>query len=176
MSGRTTRGSFHADPRASDVRVQLSLLDRLLDDAPHENQHDPPLAPGQVHQLLQDAVRRDLEALLNARRPWRSLPPGYAVLRRSPLGYGLPDFAAGAFNAADRREQLRAEVKTVVDTFEKRLTQVQVNLVNTGRAEATLRLQISAQLEAEPAPEPVGFETLVHATSSDVEVRRSRDV
>jgi type VI secretion system protein ImpF len=176
MSGRPVRSGFHADPRASDVRVQLPLLDRLLDDAPHEKQHDPPLAPGQAHVVLQDAVRRDLEALLNARQPWRSLPPGYAALRRSPLGYGLPDFAAGAFNAAERREQLRAEVKAVIDIFEKRLTQVRVGLLDAGRTDATLRLQINAQLEAEPAPEPVGFETLMHATTSDVEVRQSRDV
>jgi type VI secretion system protein ImpF len=175
MSGRPTRGSFHADPRAADVRVQMPLLDRLLDDDPGKPQ-DPPLAPGQAHAALQAAIRRDLEALLNARRPWRSLPAGYGALKRSPLGYGLPDFAAGAFNAVERREQLRTEVKVVIELFERRLTRVRVDLVPSGSTEASLTLKISAQLEAEPAPEPVGFETVLHPATDDVEVRQSRHV
>jgi len=175
MSGRLTRGGFHADLRASDVRVQMPLLDRLLDDAPQESR-DPPLVPGQAHVALEDAVSRDLEALLNARRPWRSLPAGYAALRRSPLGYGLSDFAAGAFNAVERREQLRAEVKASIETFERRLVQVQVVLLDSGRPEAMLRLHIRAQLDGEPAPEPIGFDTLLHVASADMEVRQSHDV
>jgi len=174
MSGRLSRAGFHADPRASDVRVQMPLLDRLLDDDP-TTALDPPMAPGQALSALQDAIRRDLEALLNARRPWRSLPAGHAVLRRSPLGYGLPDFAAGAFNAPERREQLRAEVKATIDLFERRLTHVQVELAESDQGEATLRLKIRAQLEAEPAPEPVGFETLLNPATDAVEVRPSRD-
>lgn len=175
MSGRPVRGSFHADPRASDVRVQMPLLDRLMDDDP-ANPQDPPLAPGQARAALQAAIRRDIEALLNARRPWRSLPAGYGALKRSPLGYGLADFAAGAFNAQDRRDQLRAEVKAAIEMFERRLTHVRVELVPTGSTEAALKLQISAQLEAEPAPEPVAFETVLHPATDDVEVRQSRNV
>jgi type VI secretion system protein ImpF len=175
MSGRPTRGSFHADSRASDVRVQMPLLDRLLDDDPR-SATETPMAPGQAYTTLQLAIRRDIEALLNARRPWRGLPAGYGALKCSPLGYGLSDFAAGAFNAQERREQLRAEVKAAIETFEHRLVRVQVELNEPVRGDSALRLRIRAQLDAEPAPEPVGFETVLHPATDQVEVRQSQDV
>ena len=56
---------------------------------------------------LRNSVRRDLEALLNARRRWRSWPAHMTQLATSPIGYGIPDFASGAFNDARRREELR---------------------------------------------------------------------
>lgn len=175
MSGRLARSGSAIDPRAGDVRVRMPLLDRLLDDAPNE-QTDPPLTPGQAHAELMLAVRRDLEALLNARRPWQSLPDGYEVLVGSPMGYGLRDFAAGAFNAASRREQLRAEVYAAIAQFERRLTDVRVELATTTLTDSTLRLRIHATLNAEPIQTAIGFDTVVHSTTSDIDVRQSRDV
>jgi type VI secretion system protein ImpF len=153
----------------------MPLLDRLLDDAPAER-HDAPLSAGQAHAELLRGVRRDLEALLNARRPWRSLPEGYEALNRSPLGYGLSDFAAGAFNQVSRRERLRAEVQAALATFERRLSDVRVELSNAKLTDATLRLRIQAQLNADSAPTTIGFDTVVHATTADIDVRQGRDV
>ena len=153
----------------------MPLLDRLLDDAPAEPK-DPVLTPTQAHADLLAAVRRDMEALLNARRPWRSIPEGFEALRGSSIGYGLRDFAAGAFNATSRREQLRAEVHAAIAQFERRLSEVKVELATTAPTEATLRLRIHAQLNADPVQTPIGFDTVVHATTSDIDVRQSRDV
>jgi type VI secretion system protein ImpF len=152
-------------------RLQLPLLDRLMDDAPG-TPRDAALSPAQGLAALRRSVRRDLEALLNARRRWRSWPAGYSELKRSPVGYGIPDFGAGAFNQLDRREQLRAAVEDTIRCFEPRFVTVRVRLSESkDPLDTTVRLRIDALLHADPAPEPVVFDTLVDATTESVQVR-----
>jgi type VI secretion system protein ImpF len=171
MSGRTDR-----EGREAATRVQLPLLDRLIDDNP-DRTIDPPASANETMTALRHAVRRDLEALLNARRPWASLPPGYGALATSPLGYGIPDFASGAFNDPKRREALCAEVESTIRRFEPRFAHVKVTLIGTrDTLEPLLRLRIEALLHADPAPEPVAYDTTVDATTADVTVRARDDV
>jgi len=47
--------------------VRLSVLDRLIDQEP-ENRHDVPVSRSLSVRLSKNAVRRDLEWLLNTRR------------------------------------------------------------------------------------------------------------
>src|SRR5262249_23906014 len=168
MSGRTGRGARIGDDGSS---VELPLIDRLIDDAP-DTLRDRPLPPSETMAVLRRSVRRDLEALLNARRRWRSWPIELEELKVSPVGYGISDFSAGAFKAPARRDELRLEVEETTRRFEPRLTNVRVTAIDRGDGlEATLRLRIEAMLRAEPAPEPIAFDTLVDATTADVEVR-----
>ena len=166
MSGRGGPGV-----RGTPARVQAPLLDRLIDDAPGE-QRDPPVSVADSMIALRSSVRRDLEALLNARRRWRSWPAHLTELATSPIGYGIPDFAAGAFNDAGRREELRLELEETIRRFEPRFLSVRVQLVDTkDRLDTTLQLRIEAVLYAEPAPEAVAFDTLVDPTTDDIVVR-----
>lgn len=152
-------------------RVQAPLLDRLIDDAP-DQARDPTISAADSMVALRNSVRRDLEALLNARRRWRSWPTHMTELTTSPIGYGLPDFASGAFGDAQRREELRLEIEDTIRRFEPRFLSVRVHLVDTqNRLETTLRLRIDAVLSAEPAPEAVTFDTLVDPTTDDIMVR-----
>jgi len=118
-------------------------------------------------------LRRDIEALLNARRRWRSWPEGYTELPQSPVGYGIIDFAAGAFNNPDERDRLRLQIEQTIRRFEPRLAQVRVVLLDTGNdtLEATLRLRIEGLLRVEPAPEPIVFDTLVDPATAEVQVK-----
>ena len=153
-----------------NLRARLPLLDRLIDDAP-DVERDPPLPPAEAIALLRRSVRRDIEALLNTRRRWRSWPAGYRELAQSPLGYGIGDFAAGAFNDPEQRDRLRAEIEQAIRRFEPRLAQVRVVLIDPGNTlESTLRLRVEALLRVEPAPEPIAFDTVVDATTAEVEV------
>ncbi len=175
MSGRAPDNA--RDPgRRAGPRAQLPLLDRLIDDAP-DQERDPPLSSAEALEALRASVRRDLEALLNARRRWRSWPAEYTELARSPLGFGIPDFTAGAMNEPGRREALRAEVEETIRRFEPRLVRVSVSMVEgQNKLEATLRLRIDGLLHAEPAPEPVAFDTTVDATTADVFVASAEPV
>jgi type VI secretion system protein ImpF len=153
------------------VRVQAPLLDRLIDDAP-DRERDAAVSATDSMVALRNSVRRDLEALLNARRRWRSWPEYMTELATSPVGYGLPDFASGAFGDAQRREELRLEVEDTIRRFEPRFMAVRVHLIDPqDRLETTLRLRIEAMMHAEPAPESVTFDTLVDPVNDDVLVR-----
>ncbi len=165
MSGRSPLGNRQV------TRVQQPLLDRLMDDAP-DQQRDTAVSAADSMVALRNSVRRDLEALLNARRRWRSWPAHMTQLATSPIGYGIPDFASGAFSDARRREELRQEIEATIRRFEPRFLQVRVVLIDTSdRLEATLRLRIEAVVHAEPAPEAVTFDTLVDPTTDDIVVR-----
>jgi type VI secretion system protein ImpF len=157
--------------QANPVRVQLPLLDRLIDDAP-DRERDPPMAATEAMQYLRQSVRRELEALLNARRRWKSPPRGLTELPGSPIGYGIPDFAAGVFNNQGERDRLRLEIEATIRRFEPRFLSVRVHLSDEAqRLDASLRLRIEAVLHADPAPEQVTFDTIVDTVNDNVRVR-----
>lgn len=163
---------FGRDGRATEVqRAQLPLLDRLIDDAP-EVERDTPISAAEAIAILRRSVRRDIEALLNAKRRWRSWDEEYDELALSPVGYGISDFSAGAFNEPAQRDRLRAQIENMIRRFEPRLAQVRVVLIDSDNTlEATLRLRIEALLRCEPAPEPIAFDTLVDAATAEVQVK-----
>jgi type VI secretion system protein ImpF len=165
MSGRAGGGQGQ---RAGTVRFNAPLLDRLIDLAPDQSRDPPPSASDSLV-ALRNAVRRDLEALLNARRCWRSWPESLKELTVSPIGYGVPDFSSGAFNDARQREDLRLEIEATIRRFEPRFISVNVALMQADTPlEATLRLRIDAVLHAEPAPEPMTFDTVVDPSNDEV--------
>lgn len=151
--------------------AQLSLLDRLIDEAP-EQAHDPLISPNQAMVILRRSVRRDIEALLNSRRRWLSWQMTFKELFVSPLNYGIPDCTGGRFHGNSERELLRREIEDTIRRFEPRFRSVRVLLnASDERQEVTLRLRIEAVLHAEPAPEPISFDTMVDPTTADVVVR-----
>lgn len=157
--------------RRQGPRAQLPLLDRLIDDAPDRMQEAAPSA-AEALAALRRSVRRDIEALLNARRRWRSWPTRYVELATSPLNFGIPDCTAGTFHDAQERETLRGEIEDTIRRFEPRFRSVQVTLIaNENKLEATLRLRIDAMLLADPAPEPIAFDTIVDPITADAVVR-----
>jgi type VI secretion system protein ImpF len=88
------------------------------------------------------------------------------------MGYGIPDFASGAFSDARRREELRLEIEDTIRRFEPRFLSVRVQLIdNKEHLETMLRLRNDAVMQADPAPEAVTFDTLVDPTTDDVVVR-----
>jgi type VI secretion system protein ImpF len=172
MSGSSQR----RDTGRTGVRAQLALLDRLIDDAP-DAERDPPMSAAEAMTALRRGVRRDLEALMNARRRWRSWPASCGDLKVSPLAFGIPDFAVGGFSDARDRERLCAEIEETIRAFEPRFASVRVSLVDKAdRLDMNLRLRIEALLHAEPAPEPIAFDTMIDTTTADAVVRARDDV
>lgn len=154
-----------------DQPLVPSVLDRLLDDDPG-NSREPPKRRHQVLRELKQSVRRDLENLLNTR--WRciSWPPDMDQLDLSLVNYGIPDFTGIRFASANARDDLRKIIETVVRRQEPRFKRITVALVADRDAlDRTLRFRIDALLHAEPAPEPVVFDTTLETTTGDFEVK-----
>jgi type VI secretion system protein ImpF len=160
------------DPaRRAPSRPQLGLLDRLIDEAPERTQ-DEAISPSAALERLRRSVRRDIETLLNARRRWRSWPAELTELSTSPLNYGIPDCTGGRFHGINEREQLRREIEETIRRFEPRFRSVRVSLTGADDPlDATLRLRIEALLHAEPAPEPIMFDTIVDTATAEIVVR-----
>jgi type VI secretion system protein ImpF len=158
--------------RAEDEHPIIpSVLDRLLDDEP-EKSRELPKSRHQVMRELKLSVRRDLENLLNTR--WRCTywPPNYDDLDTSLVNYGLPDFTGTNMSSAGNREHLRRVVEQVIRRFEPRFKTVRVELLrNADETDRSLRLRIDALLYAEPAPEPVVFDSQIETGSNNFEVK-----
>ncbi len=66
-----------------------SMLNRLLD----PESVGTSAKPGYDLRQMIDAVRADLEDLLNSRQMLRRVPPEFVEVQDSIVTYGLPDFA-----------------------------------------------------------------------------------
>jgi type VI secretion system protein ImpF len=143
-----------------------SLLDRLIDDDP-DAAHDPP-PPPREKQLrdLRNNVRRDLEALLNSHCRCLSPAPELTELPRSVIEFGVRDFLSEYAGAAEFREDFRRSLQETIQRFEPRFVAVSVALRDDGdRLDRTLRFRIDALMYAEPAPEPVSFDSALDPSS-----------
>ncbi len=178
MSDSSRQDGGRGDNSRSGARIRLPLFDRLLDADP-DAPRDPPLTSQLAVETLRVAVRRDLEALLNARLRRVPLPGNLVELPRSPLGYGVPDPTAGSFTQEEKREALAAEVEATIRRFEPRLTAVHVTLAKLPREQRgelldrSLKLRIDAVLRTDPIPEQVSFETVLRPVTLDVAVREA---
>lgn len=158
------------------VNLLPSVLDRLIDDAP-EQLHDPQIRREEQLRLLRAAVRRDLEALLNAHCRCISPPPGMVELQNSVIEYGVRDFLAAIGGVSQFREDFRRSLQDTIRRFEPRFVHFTVTLRDDGdRLDRTLRFRIDALMHAEPAPEPMSFDSDLDPTSHAFSVRGRSDV
>lgn len=157
----------HVGPKRTLV---ASVLDRLLDDDPDVST-EPASTARPLLRDLRRAVQRDMENLLNARRRPLSWPKEEGELERSVLDYGIPDLTGANLASQEAREAFLRLVESVIRRTEPRLQQVRVVPVEKDEpVERTLRFRIEAQLIAEPAPEPVVFESELEPVSRTLKV------
>ncbi len=152
----------------------ISLLDRLVHEDPRDLSRFSRSRTRTV-KMACDAVRRDLENLLNTR--WRCIPwpKDLEQLKQSLVSYGIPDFTGMSFsNPVSQREFCRVIEKTI-RTYEPRLHRVTVSIPgNDDPEDRTLRFQIEALFPIGDLPEPVVFETFVEPATSNVKVGPGR--
>ncbi len=155
-----------------DQPLLPSVLDRLIDDDPH-NSRDTPRSQNQTMREIREAVMRDLENLLNTR--WRcvSWPPQLGDLDNSLVNYGIPDFSSIDLSSDMDRNTLREAIQFAIRTFESRFVSVDVEFPKRRRSDdRTLHFVIRAQLHATPAPEPIVFDSTLEPTDQLFRVRR----
>lgn len=138
-------------------------MDRLLDDDP-ETTREPPMPAHVAMSKVVEAVRRDIQNLLNTRLTWvddRVLAHEEAT--HSLATYGIPDFTHENLGSTDSRERLQRSIATALGRFEPRLERVVVSPERVGEFKRELRFRIDAILRVDPVREPVTFDTVLHA-------------
>lgn len=158
--------------KTPDVRAQLSVLDRLLDDAPAVPS-DPPVLASQTQRRLREAVRRDLEWLLNTRRDGE-IGEEFEELKSSIYGYGLPDFSSMGVGPKQTELRVRLALVEVLEAFEPRLTNVTVTPTGTDREEKKriLQFRITGLLRIDPEPEAVSYETVLEVSRGEFKIQK----
>jgi type VI secretion system protein ImpF len=78
---------------------------------------------------------------------------------------------------AQFREDFRRSLQDAIRRFEPRFVHFTVTLRDDGdRLDRTLRFRIDALMQAEPAPEPMSFDSDLEPTSHAFSVRGTSDV
>lgn len=151
-------------------KLRSSILDRLIDDEPHQ-QVEAERSRHQQLQQLRNSVRRDVENLLNTR--YRLVAPGteFDELKHSLLNYGLPDLATVNIIDTEKKQAFIRGLETILRQFEPRFKSVTIrHLDNQDATDHTLRFRIDATLYADPAPEVVIFDSTLEPVSRTVNV------
>ncbi len=148
-----------------------SILDRLIDDDP-DLKREAPKQRNQILREVKEAVRRDLESLLNTRARCLPYPAQLEELKQSLVNYGIPDFTGANLGAMRDREEFCKSVEQLIRQYETRFKSVKVRpLTNTESMDRTMRFRIDALLRVDPAPEPVVFDSTLRPASGDFEVQ-----
>jgi type VI secretion system protein ImpF len=157
-------------------RLQPALLDRLIDDAPHERAEAPDERTI-TRQRLRQSVLRDLQWLFNATTTFDLEHTGGGLdhVRRSTLNYGFPPLA-GTLASKVRLSDLERMVRQAIIDFEPRILpeSLQVRAVPSSDPmghHSVLEVEIAGRLWAQPYPVELLLRTALHLESGLVEIR-----
>jgi len=146
-----------------------SILDRLIE--PRENESADLSLRGQSVRELEEAVRRDLQDLLNTRRTAIDGFPEDSELSRSLLTFGLPELTGFNPTVPDQCRTLQDIIERTIRQFEPRLMDVRVTSISADAASGRgLRMCVEALLRVSPAPLPITFDTVVKPGSGEWQV------
>jgi type VI secretion system protein ImpF len=166
--------------------LQPSLLDRLID----AESAGTPDRPGYTLRQMENAVRRDLEDLLNTRRPPEMIfgpdgksEPFFGGLTEPPTSianFGLRDLSYFDTLTPELRAEFARHIEQVITDFEPRLRDVRVTVRDPLKVAEVMKadfkrtamyFHIEARLNLDPAPE-VAFETVLELTKGTHQVMK----
>lgn len=149
----------------ADIYVRASLLDRLIDQAPKSPEEDRPLR-AQTLKAFRNALRRDLEWLLNTRCPVSEAE--LKTRQRSVIDYGIIDFGTFFTQNPEDHQRLKKIFEDTLKQYEPRLTDICVT-IGSGRSSHHSQLQVGldARLDAmvlvDGAKEPISFPLILNS-------------
>lgn len=154
-----------ADPleryKPRDRVLSRSVFDRLIDDAP-DRASDPLLSiPEQVREV-REAIRRDLEALLNTRRCPSAPNSAFPELRDALVSYGVDGMVSANLVTDEAKLQLARMIERRISIFETRLMDVRVTILTSRtHSDRALRMRIQATFRVHEGMPPISFESTI---------------
>lgn len=154
----------------NEIRVTPSVLDRLLDFEP-KSSHEAPKSRSRSLRELKQSVKRDLEWLLNTRCHTLGFDENLEEIYKSVIAYGLPDFTGVSVRNRLEQKRLNDALEAAIKNFEPRFIGLKVTLEPISSTDKALKFHIEAQLDIEPTPEPIAFDTVLQLGSGEFEVK-----
>jgi type VI secretion system protein ImpF len=153
-----------------EIRVTSSVLDRLLDFDPKSSEEAPKSRSKSLAELKQ-SVRRDLEWLLNSRSYPGEIAENLEEVNKSVMVFGLPDFTGMSAKSDSELNRFTRSLEKAIKIFEPRFLNLKVSLEPVSNIDRLLKFRIEAQLNVEPTPEPIAFDTILQLGSGDFQVK-----
>jgi len=150
---------------APETLVTQSVLDRLT------AVEEWPATRSQSLRFYKEALKRDLEWLLNTRQPPIPELVEYPLARTSVINFGLPDITSLGLSSASDHGRLRKAIEICLRNYEPRLMDVRVTLEGSDTADRRLRFHIEGNLKLDPAPEEISFDTVLELSSGEYKVK-----
>lgn len=145
-----------------------SLIDRLLDDEP-DRVVDPVESEDAALGRYKHNLRRDLEALLNSKRPMLAAVDGDDGLARTIVGFGIRDISTEDFSTTAARDRARRLVAQCIREHETRLSDVEVEADGAPTSRG-IRFRITATLRLTRNRDTVVYDASVRPTDRAIAV------
>ncbi len=149
-----------------NTRTRASVFDRLLDYEPRLTTESPKSQSFSISELKQ-SVLRDLEWLLNTRQPIFANQEMQEA-KNTVIFYGVPDFTGLGVRSEVEFKQFATNVETAIRRFEPRIFDVEITFEPVDNLDRQIRFRIEARLDADPTPEPITFDSVIHAGNGRV--------
>jgi len=149
----------------SDVVVTQSLVDRLSDTEPWPETRAASIS------MYRESMKRDLEWLLNTRKPVMPELEGYPLTAASVLNFGLPDLHSFDGSAGKEHNALTVALEKCIRTYEPRISLPRVYLTRTDLLSRSLRFHIEGQIVYENMDEEIKFDTVLEMIRGEYEVK-----
>ncbi|TBZ26591.1 type VI secretion system baseplate subunit TssE [Rhizobium leguminosarum] len=147
--------------RLRDRVLARSILDKLIDEAP-DRTVDPPMSFVDQVRDVREAIRRDLEALLNTRRCPATPPAALSELRDALVSYGVDGIVSANLMTDQAKLKLAQAIERRIALFETRLSDVRVTILKSRTmTERALRMRIQATFRLHEGMPPISFESTI---------------
>lgn len=158
-------------------RLQPSLLDRLIDDAPErraEGREQWVLSTDRLREL----VLRDMSWLLNTENFESSVDlDDFPEVQKSVLNYGVPTLSGTVLDSVNLK-RLERQVADAMATFEPRVlpgsVKITARFTSSIMSSKSLFLEISGDLWAQPVPQRLILQTEFELDTATVNVKEKQ--
>ncbi len=157
-------------PIPGDLPLVPSLLDRLVYDSRVST--SPGRRRGQTLSQVREALRRDLEDLLNSYERCVAVSADYDAVSRSIYDYGLPDLTDVDLSSPPQIERFRNRLETAIRRFDPRFRDIKVVTERGSReVDHSLRFRIHAVVHLHQSQEPVVFQSMLEPATRQFTIR-----
>jgi type VI secretion system lysozyme-like protein len=128
-------------PTKDSIEIRESILERL---APMKEES----AFQSLGDVLETSITRNLEMLLNTRREEFLVPSEFEETAASIVNFGVPDLAkCGSLRSGPEQNRLCRWIEEAIRTFEPRLCNVTVRVLDRENVNPVLRFRVEAKAE-----------------------------
>ncbi|MCI3947903.1 type VI secretion protein [Pseudomonas syringae] len=156
---------------SSQHKLLPSLLDRLLDDRPHQSMET---ASQRLCSLAdyKASIVRDLEILVNTRQSLVAGElEGFANLSGTILDYGMPDFTSRSVLDPQDRLLIQRQLEKAISVGDRRFRSVKVQLLAQQTGQRMLTFRVDAVLRLQDISRQVSFDAVLQVNTQEYKVQ-----